>query len=212
VSEDFVKLTLMPRETAVVTARGIKFHRMYYISSQLLKEQAFVKARVQGTWEVKVSFDPRNLSNIYVYDDNPAEYMVCTLAEGQEKYIGKSIEEIDYLHLLEQEQILQHDDVEAQAKAELYTDIESIVKDAEEAFKREDNPDLSNRQRTMNIRSNRQNERDINREKESFVLQSSDAFELDENEFPTEESSLDILLKKQKEGLKRVDGRIDANS
>ncbi len=38
ISEDIVKLALMPSDTAVVTEKGIKYKDMYYASSNMLKK------------------------------------------------------------------------------------------------------------------------------------------------------------------------------
>jgi len=55
ISEDIVKLALMPSDTAVVTEKGIKYKDMYYASSNMLKNDVFANARTNGMWRVKIS-------------------------------------------------------------------------------------------------------------------------------------------------------------
>jgi hypothetical protein len=94
--EDTVKLALMPADTASVTKKGIRFKGLYYLCERAAAEHWFETARAKGSWKVDISYDPRNLSTIYVRDSNwSAE--VCWLSEWQEKYQGKCLYEINYL-------------------------------------------------------------------------------------------------------------------
>ena len=42
----------------------------------------FTDARVKGRWNVKISYDPRNMDYIYVYDDNTKKYEKCFLTDA----------------------------------------------------------------------------------------------------------------------------------
>lgn len=214
VPEDVIKFALMPSDTAVVTPKGIKFKDMYYASEQMLKGQDFIKARTYGTWSVKISYDPRKMEYIYVHGETPKSYEKCFLLESSSRYKHKMLEEIEYL--LEVEKIGQkkNKDSVAQAKVQLITEIDCIVKHAENDFKKETEPLESGTHRTKNIRKNRQIEKTANRVTEAFELEENDNFQKDylkeRKDDETENDSFDILLKKQQEALKREHGE-DSN-
>ena len=202
VSRDVVKLALMPSDTATITAKGIRYKDMYYATKSMLKSGVFADARNKGRWKVKISYDPRDMEFIYVYDDNLNEYEKCFLIDSNSRYKDKSIEEIEYLLLIEKMQKEKNKDNVAQAKTQLITEIEDIVRQAEEDYKSETSTIESDRQRVKNIRGNRKAEKAVRRLEEAFDL-GSDNEEYqniqDEEKETAERDTLKILFQKQKE-------------
>ena len=213
ISEDIVKLALMPSDTAAVTEKGIKFKDMYYASSNMLKNDVFANARTNGRWRVKISYDPRNMNCIYVCGDNPKEYEKCFLIESSTRYKDKAIEEIEYLLAIERMQKEKSKDSVAQAKTKLIAEIEDIVKQADEDYKRETSTAESDRQRVKNIRGNRKIEKTARRAEEAFKLGNNegdyDSSVFNEADFEDGINTLQLLFKRQKEVLK---GEEDNNS
>ncbi|SHH83257.1 Mu transposase, C-terminal [Caloranaerobacter azorensis DSM 13643] len=207
VPEDVVKLALMPSDTATITAKGIRYKDMYYASASMLKNGTFVNARIK-TKKVKISYDPRDMNQIYVHGDNPNEYEKCYLIDSNSRYRDKTIEEIEYLLNIEKMQKEKMKDLESQAKTQLIAEIENIVQQAEEDFNREIGSRDSSYKRLKNIRENRKAEKIMNRLKERFELDNNkeNYYNNDEVEEVNieENGSLDLLLKKQKEGLESV--------
>lgn len=210
VPEDVIKLALMPADTATVTPKGIRYKDMYYASKTMLKNGVFTDARVKGRWNVKISYDPRNMDYIYVYDDNIKKYEKCFLTDAGSRYKEKTIEEIEYLLAVEKMQREKNKDNVAQAKAQLISEIEDIVKQAEEDYKRETSIVESDKQRVKNIRENRKAEKMIRRMEEAFDLGNSDENyqnNLDEEAETGENDTLQLLFRKQKEVM--LDERSD---
>jgi hypothetical protein len=206
ISEDIVKLALMPSDTAAVTEKGIKYKDMYYASSNMLKNDVFANARTNGRWRVKISYDPRNMNCIYVCGDNPKEYEKCFLTESSTRYKDKAIEEIEYLLAVERMQKEKSKDSVAQAKTKLIAEIEDIVKQADEDYKKETSTEESDRQRVKNIRGNRKVEKTARRAEESFKLGNNegdyDSSVFNEEDFEEGMNTLQLLFKRQKEVLK----------
>lgn len=212
VDEDIVKLNLMPSDFATVTPKGIQFKGVFYASNEALKERWFEKARTNGTWRIDVSFDPRNMNFLYIKKDSGTNYEKCFLLNHQNKFKDKTFDDIKYL--LEYEKLSIQNELinDLQAKVDLISDIESIVKDAEKAFKTEEDISKSKLGKLKGIRSNREKEKILNRESERFELGKN------ENNDPAEvihinnykhieeelEDEISILRKKQKE---RLNGR-----
>lgn len=205
VPEDVLKLALMPTDIATVTEKGIKFKDMYYVSSEMLKGQAFVRARANGTWRVKISYDPRDLSYIYVHDENLYDYQKCFLADSSNRYKNKALEEIEYLLAVERMQKVKNQETEAQAKTQLIAEIEDIVERAERAYRSETNIIDNDKQRIRNIRENRRVERAAIRAEEVFEIGNKDEevmeSVLDKESLDKELNSLALLFRKQREKL-----------
>jgi len=202
VPEDVAKLALMPSDTATVTPKGIRYKDMYYTSKSILKSGVFADARTKGIRKIKISYDPRNMEYIYVYNDNPSEYEKCFLVDASNRYKDRAIEEIEYLLSIEKMQRERSKDNVAQAKTQLIAEIEDIVQQAEGDYERETSTVESNRQRVKNIRGNRKAEKAVRRLEEVFDLGDNDE---DYQSIPDEEKetekmdTLQLLLQKQKE-------------
>ena len=124
------------------------------------------------------------------------------LTDAGSRYKEKTIEEIEYLLAVEKIQREKNKDNVAQAKAQLISEIEDIVKQAEEDYKRETSIVESDKQRVKNIRENRKAEKMIRRMEEAFDLGNSDENyqnNLDEEAETGENDTLQLLFRKQKE-------------
>lgn len=214
VDEDVVKLNLMPSDFATVTSKGIQFKSVFYASRDALKEKWFEKARRNGTWRIEVSYDPRNMNFLYIKKSSGTEYEKCFLLNHQSKFRDRTFDDIRYL--LEYEKLtMQNGSMnELQAKVDLISDIESIVKEAEKTFKNEEDISKSKASKLKGIRDNREVEKMINRETERFeigVTEMKGAAEVIHinSVKKVEEEILDdemaILRRKQKE---KLNGRI----
>ncbi|WP_132983062.1 Mu transposase C-terminal domain-containing protein [Tissierella praeacuta] len=202
VPNDVAKLALMPSDTATVTAKGIRYKDMYYTSKSILKSGVFADARTKGIRKIKISYDPRNMEYIYVYNDNPSEYEKCFLVDASNRYNDKAIEEIEYLLAVEKIQREKNKDTVAQAKTQLIAEIEGIVQKAEEDYKKETGVVESDRQRVKNIRGNRKAEKAVRRLEEVFDLGNNDEgyqSTLNEEKETEEIDTLQLLFQKQKE-------------
>ena len=204
-SEDVVKLALMPSDIATVTPKGIRYKDMYYTSKSILKSGVFADARTKGTRKIRISYDPRNMDYIYVYDDNPKEYEKCFLVDASNRYRNRAIEEIEYLLGIEKMQKEKNKDDVAQAKIQLIAEIEDIVQQAEEDYNKETSIVDSDRQRVKNIRGNRKVEKAVRRLEESFELGDGDEgyySTTDEEGENGEMDALQLLFQKQKEVIR----------
>lgn len=209
IDEDIVKLNLMPSDFATVTPKGIKFKGVFYASSEALKERWFEKARRNGTWRIEVSYDPRCMNFLYIKKNGGTDYEKCFLLDHQSKFRDRTFDDIKYLIEYEKLNIQNESINELQAKVDLISDIESIVKEAERTFKSEEDISKSKASKLKGIRSNREIEKMMNRENEKFelgVVEKSGFAEVIpiKNEVQEEENLEDeitILRKKQRERL-----------
>lgn len=209
IHEDIVKLHLMPSDSALVTAKGIKFKNLYYGSKSSLKEKWFEKARNRGSWKINICYDPRNLNYIYIKNFYGEEFEKCYLLEYQNSHRDKSLEEIEYLIAKDKIDAENTSHIELQSKIDLISEIESIVKEAEKSSDEEIENTYSDRKRIKGIKGNRKIEKMINRENEAFelgvdktevIVSTEENKELEQKE---EINDIDLLRKKLREGMKK---------
>lgn len=166
---DTIKLCLMPTGRATVSTKGIRFRGLYYLSDRAVSELWFETARAKGSFKVDVSYDPRNMSRIYTRFPGDSHYDVCYLADWEEKYRDRRLEEIVFLMESEKQLKKRHDSSVLKARLDLSAEIEGVVKEAEQMAKQTVIPS-SKAERTKNIRANRSTEKQQNRQSEAFVL------------------------------------------
>lgn len=172
--EDVVKLCLMPAGKASVTARGIRFKGIHYLCDLAIREKWFEQARAKGSFRVDVSYDPRNMAHIYLRGVSDAPYEVCYLADWQEKYDGKYLDEIVYLHESEKMTKQQLSGRTLEARVNLSAKVDEIISEAERQASQTELP-KSKAQRTKDIRGNRARDKEMLRREEAFVLTDEDA-------------------------------------
>ncbi|MCL2462995.1 MAG: transposase family protein [Defluviitaleaceae bacterium] len=169
VSEDTVKLCLMPADTALVTAKGIRFKGMVYLCEKAVREHWFETARAKGSFRVNISYDSRNMSRIYLRLPDGAGIEPCFLADWETKYQQKCLDEIIALQALEKGMRGKNTAQELQSRIDLNAEIEKVVKESEDMARQTAVP-ASKRERTGNIRENRGAEKQLARQAEAFVL------------------------------------------
>jgi len=179
-TEDVVKLCLLPTAKASVTAKGIRYKNIYYLCDFAVRENWFEKARSKGSFRVDISYDPRDMSQIYLRNTGNAAYEICFLADWQEKYSGKYLDEIIYLQESEKMEKQEYSPKKLQARINLSAKIDEIIAEATEQAKQTSMP-KSKAKRTGNIRANREREKEELRRKEAFRLNDTDVPAVESN-------------------------------
>lgn len=181
-NEEVIKITLMPTLEVMVTAKGIKFENMYYTSPGTIENGWYQKARITGTYKIKVSYNINNVSNIYFIDEN-LNIEILELVSYMEKYKGLSLKEVKELNEYEAKLNKLDKEIELKEKIKLFDSLDEITKNAKEIFEKEVDRNIPKSHRLKNIKENLNNERNFNRKK---VNESS--------------NELDLFLNVQEEG------------
>lgn len=167
-SQEMVKLALLPKAEAVVTLQGIRCNGMYYSCERAIREQWFVKAR-QSRWSIEASYDPRKTEIIYL-NLGKGTLETCQLLPREERFKDFRVEEVeDYMEEQKLKSAL-HESRRMQSRAEFNAFTESIVANATKLTKAANPESLSKRERTSNIRSNRQDEKERVRREEAWDM------------------------------------------
>jgi len=156
--EDVVKFAVLPTEKAAVTLRGIRFKGLFYSCERATVENWFERARSTKIWPVKVSYNPRDLENIYIWNADAKQYETCYLLDWNSKYAGKTLTEIVYEQKKEAIAGQQLKGAETESKVNLNADIDAIVAEAKNMDKSVSAK--SKGERVSQIRENRVVERE----------------------------------------------------
>ena len=203
VPEKTLRLCLMPTGTATVTGKGIRFKGLVYLCERAVREHWFENARAKGSFRVKVSYDPRNMSSIYIWETAGSLFEPCFLAEWETKYQGKSLDEIYCLQEAEKQERSRYAPKQAQSHVDLNAEIEKIVCEAEEMAKQTPMP-TSKASRISGIRENRAAEKLIARHAEAFTLEEDDPEKAEDSagaEGETLSPTLSMIKRKLEEWL-----------
>lgn len=188
---DTLKYSLMPRDEATITEKGIRFKGVYYSSLLAIKERRFEKARLNGKYKIQIIYDPRNMNNIYWVLEGDEGYEKCFLLNKEYRYLDMCVEEIEYLKKREIMMINKGESKEIEEKINLIENIENIVEEASLSKKNLKNKDLKG------IRTNRAVEKIINRKSESFILDENAQIKSESNnEDKLEKDDLELIKAK----------------
>lgn len=163
IDSETLKFSLMPRDEATITEKGIRFKGVYYSSLLAIRERRFEKARLHGKSKIKVLYDPRNMNNIYWILDGNMNYEKCFLLNKEYRYLDMCVEEVEYLQKREIMMVNKEQANEIEEKINLIQNIEDVVN------KQDKQTNLKNRD-LKGIRVNRATEKIMNRKEEAFIL------------------------------------------
>ena len=203
VDEETCRLALMPEDTCDITRDGIKFHKLFYSCDRAVREQWFENARRDGSYKLKVSYDPRDVHAIYVWSDGEHKPDRAVLLNWEQKFDGKSSEECDYemevIDALKGKRAKQ--DKDAILTADNFVD--SVL--AEAKAMKANISGKSKTERISGIKFNRKQEKETQRAKESFMREKDEDPETDEtNEAKANVSSRDTRGKREMTDLEKL--------
>lgn len=161
---DVVKINLLHNIEALVTEKGVKFRKLYYVSNSSLSEGWFQKARMNGSYKVRISYDDGDLSKIYFIREDRVSFDTLELVNYLDKYKNLNEEEINKLIEYEEKLNKELKDKELKKKFQLYDEIEEITNNAREEAKMTKDISMNKSNRLKGIGENLELERKINRE------------------------------------------------
>ncbi|MEH7299916.1 Mu transposase C-terminal domain-containing protein [Neobacillus drentensis] len=126
---DVLIYNLLPKGEATVTRRGIKFSDMCYTSDKGLKHGWFVECEIDGKKDIKVSYDPRNVSSVFIRLKS-GKIEQCFLTSKYNEYEGLHLEDVKAIMKYKKEEIKRLEREEKQHKAVLHAFAKNLVKDA----------------------------------------------------------------------------------
>ena len=147
-----VRFTLLPKEEASVTERGLAFHDMFYTAPEAERENWFSAARIGGRSRLTVAYDPGSTACVYAMLQD-GRYIRFTRSdlEGIEGDVTFTEVDSDREHDLDQKAGHLHEEMER--KAELCDFIDQEVEAAKKLSLNA--PEKTKTERIRKIRENR---------------------------------------------------------
>lgn len=165
--KETIRLALMPREAGSVTDKGIYFKKLYYSCPEAREALWFENARKNGRYSVSISYDPRDMQTIYVWDKDGSGPYTCTLLDWEQRFAEKSLEEVEFEQLKQDLQVRQHEREEKESLINLNKRIDAIVEAAEKLTG--SSAGKTKTERLTDIRENRKAEKEAIRQEEAFT-------------------------------------------
>ncbi len=158
VAPELLQIALSQRDQATVTARGIKFHSLYYQCPTALTENWFSKARTKHSWKIDIAYQPNAMDCIYWLKGNGTHEVCVRTGDSSQLYIGNTLEEIDWLQQQQKIQKAAYTDISLQSSIDSSTAIDEIIAKAEAAKKTIPLTPIRNKLGASEIRKNRKAE------------------------------------------------------
>lgn len=184
--EEVIKINLLHNKEVSVTGKGVKFNKLYYVSKYTLESGFYQKARIEGSFRIKISYNPNNLSEIYFIKEDGKNYDTLTLVTYMDIYKDMSEEEINKIFEYENKLNKEASEREIREKVNLYDEIEKIAGKAKLEQERFKDKTISKTARLKNIRDNLEDER-------KYFRNESDLYDEFEQREEDRNSELDIF-------------------
>jgi len=158
---DKIIFSLLPKEKARVTAKGILFKNCYYLSEDKIYDSWLTQAR-NKTWKIDISYDPRTINFIY-YKNSNNEIIKFYISEISRGYKNISFYELKMYIDEKNKKRREFENGSISNVINKHQYIEDIVKKEIQLTKSETIPFKTNKsQKLKNINENRSDERFTN--------------------------------------------------
>lgn len=128
-----LKFAFMSVDEGRVSGEGIKYKNIRYTCTKAIQEYWFEKARNKG-WRVRLLFDPRNMTFVYIKDEKEKDYIICEM-DRTSAYYGKSLSEIGFLQKTERELKQSKINEDLERKLTYQSRVQEVVSQAEQRTK-----------------------------------------------------------------------------
>ncbi len=178
---EVILINLLPSKMARVGAKGVALGGLFYVSDYTLTNNWHSTGR-KKSWEIKVSYNPLDLSEIYFVEDDRKTFHVLKLVDHLKKFNGKSEYDVEDYFKKHKELNEKAKENELKNKVKLFNEIEEIVENARRTADIQRDETLSKRQRLRGITENNRKERELHKEKLFSSNQEEEELEIDLSE------------------------------
>jgi len=188
VQEDIFKINLLPKKIVTIRREGVRFSGLYYYFENQKYNDLILMAGISGSKKIKIRYDKRDLSYIYVYDHETRTIERAGLLGKSKKYEGMSYDEVRetiYNYRLQRSKY-KHEQI--QANIYLNRGIQNIMeeaKDMSEHAVKSQNKNL----KVSNMKEHRKEEKLKIRDEEKFIFLNQE----NENTQNIQKSKIDVI-------------------
>lgn len=154
------RTALLPQKHVKIVRRGIRFaHGLYYFSPEMMAEEWYLHAQEQAL-DTQATFYPGDISSIWVISPHdPRRSYRCELVPRCQAFAGLSLSEVNELRRRERENAAEQFWEWEEMNLSYHDQIETRAQQAIRKADADRDPSLTKRERTENIRANRDAER-----------------------------------------------------
>ncbi len=207
ICEKDLKVGLMPKYQGMVTSRGLRYKGNYYKNDDF--NNWFITARDKGDYPIEISFDPRNMDNVYIRSEDGKNYDEFYMIEGR-GYKNTTLEELEYLLITQNNYNKKIEESKFQSEAGLQSHIDDVNQKAIKQNNQKKGLKISKSEKIANIRQNRAFEKYKRRKSESFIQNkinnSNPLKEIKENNNEDNIIDMEYIIKQQEEVLNKKNG------
>jgi hypothetical protein len=159
-SSERVRINILPRSQATVTAQGIRFRKVFYTCHSEQKGQWRVRSRARHSWKVEIAYHPFNTNLLFLVTEQGFE--PCKIMDVSALFASRTWSEVsDYFKGMAELKDRSATRV-LQSKTDRNAQIGALVKEADEWQQSFDQP-VSKAAALGGSRENRKVERDLER-------------------------------------------------
>jgi hypothetical protein len=149
---------LLPRIDASLSDKGLKVKGLVYQCLEMHQQGWFIRNTTKSRpKKLRIGFDPYSVNTIYIfYDENKLEYWEAHLNDTSRQYQHLTWWEAEQIQKAIKTVEKQHSQLKSVAISELQDFTDNIIKSAQSRRAQAGVHQLSNAQRTRNIRQNKQ--------------------------------------------------------
>ena len=164
VPEEQLIVHLLPCAEASVRRDGIYFNKRIYMNKRAINEKWHDKARQAGRWKVPIHYTNSSSNYIWMINEVNNQPEICYLADHQDAYKDRRLEELELYFYMESENKFQREGKRINAECNVLGVIDDTVKNAQ-AIKKDGRKiiPLNKSQRLNNVGANRRLEKSIRR-------------------------------------------------
>jgi len=166
IDRDRFRMNILPRGKATIGRGAVIFRNLYYGATELLDDSFTKRLKLKS---IGIVYDPRNMEHIYWLKEDGMSYITFNLLERSGNFKGMFLEDVITAGKKAAQLRQRARKTQLQQETELDQIILRIAKEATKKTNKEIDYTISKRQRLKNIRSNREQEKEINRREEAFA-------------------------------------------
>ena len=205
VDQQRFRLNILPRGKATISRGCVIFNKLHYGATELLNDSLYQRNKFK---KLEIAYDPRNVERIYWLKDDGIQYITLNLLERSCGFKDMYLEDVIFAN--KEASSLRQEARKTQLQHEADLD-QAMIKISKQAFKEtklSTTSDISKSKKLKNIKTNRAEEKERNRQEEAFTPLPAIHDELAENvgfeEQLSEQSEVELEMDYNARMMKKI--------
>lgn len=199
------RLNILPRGKATISRGSVVFNKLNYSAAELLDDALYQRNKLK---KLEIVYDPRNIKHIYWLKDDGIQYITLNLLERSCDFKDMYLEDVIFANKEASSLRQEARKTQLQHEADLDQAMIKISKQASKETKLSTTSNISKSKKLKNIKTNRAEEKERNRQEEAFTPLPAIHDELAENvrfeEQVSEQSEVELEMDYNARMMKKI--------